>query len=326
VVIADVMSAYQAIVAGRALPAASEGRYRDYIAWLQRQDAGKAEAFWRRTMDGFVSPTLLAARDRSAMHRTVATEMLRGMVPPSLVERLQRIGSDRSLTLNTWLVGAWALVLAHALRCGDVVFGTVVSGRPPYVPGIDRTAGLFINTLPVRASVGENEELVSWLSRLQRQQTEARDYEYTPLARIQGWAAVPADRPLFDTLFVYESYPVNLSSTTAGSNGAGGSGGVRLATSSTVMPTTYPVVLQLEPSSAGIGVELTFNAGAVAKDLARELLDAFHLVVDRMASAPSGSVGSLLALVSRTASDTRTRSHDRMRARHQSRLRELPTA
>jgi amino acid adenylation domain-containing protein/non-ribosomal peptide synthase protein (TIGR01720 family) len=322
-VIADVLRAYQAIVGGHAMPAASSGRYRDYIAWLQRQDVARAEAFWRRTMDGFTSPTLLAAQDRNAMHRTVATEMLRGLLSSSHAEALQRIGRARSLTLNTWLVGAWALVLAHYTRRDDVVFGAVVSGRPPSVPGIDRTAGLFINTLPVRASVRGSDELVPWLSRLQQQQTEARDYEYTPLARMQGWSAVALDQPLFDTLFVYESYPVEMSSTPAGSSG---SGGLRLAASSTVMPTTYPVVLQLEPSSAGIGVELTFNAAAVTKDLARELLDAFQALVDRMASAPDSRLESLLELVSQTANDARVRLHERARARNVSRLRELSTA
>ncbi|MEN1395355.1 condensation domain-containing protein, partial [Pseudomonas aeruginosa] len=31
-------------------PSRSDGRYRDYIAWLQRQDAGRTEAFWKQRL------------------------------------------------------------------------------------------------------------------------------------------------------------------------------------------------------------------------------------------------------------------------------------
>ncbi|MDF5981847.1 condensation domain-containing protein [Pseudomonas aeruginosa] len=36
-------------------PSLSDGRYRDYIAWLQRQDAGRTEAFWKQRLSGWAS-------------------------------------------------------------------------------------------------------------------------------------------------------------------------------------------------------------------------------------------------------------------------------
>ena len=48
-------------------------------------------------------------------------------------------------------------------------------------------------------------------SRLQTQQAEARQYEYSPLAQVQGWSDVPRGLPLFESIVAFENYPVNTS-------------------------------------------------------------------------------------------------------------------
>nr|WGD70090.1 condensation domain-containing protein [Bacillus subtilis] len=45
------------------------------------------------------------------------------------------------------------MVLSKYNFTDDVVFGTVVSGRPSEINGIETMAGLFINTIPVRVKV-----------------------------------------------------------------------------------------------------------------------------------------------------------------------------
>ena len=52
----EVFALYQAAVAGGdAAPAAPVRPYRDYIAWLARQDAAAADDFWRRELAGFTA-------------------------------------------------------------------------------------------------------------------------------------------------------------------------------------------------------------------------------------------------------------------------------
>ena len=89
-----------------------------------------------------------------------------------------------------------------------MVFGATVSGRPPALINAESMVGLFINTLPVRVKIKPQQSLIYWLKQLQNQQIEQQQYEYTPLLEIQRHSDVPGDLPLFESLVIFENYPI----------------------------------------------------------------------------------------------------------------------
>ena len=204
----DIFACYEASVAGAKFEARRPRPYRDYIAWLRRQDLNKAESFWRRALKGFTSPTPLAPASPGvgAADSLYPAEEL--SLSESVTERVRALAAEHGLTLNTVVQGAWALLLSRYAGTDDVLFGATVSGRPPSFEGVESMLGLFINTLPVRVRVPADAALIPWLKELQVQQLEAREYEYTPLLQVQGWSEVPRGVPLFQSLFVFENYPV----------------------------------------------------------------------------------------------------------------------
>src|SRR6185503_7975163 len=92
---------------------------------------------------------------------------------------------------------------------GDVAFGSVVSGRPPELPGVEEMVGLFINTAPVRLHVPPDARVLPWLRALQAWQTDAQPYQHAPLAQVQRWSGLPPETPLFETLYVFENFPMD---------------------------------------------------------------------------------------------------------------------
>src|SRR5262249_33922085 len=120
--------------------------------------------------------------------------------------------------LNTLVQGAWVLLLSQYTGEKDVIFGCVVSGRPADLAEVDSMVGLFINTLPVRVTLPPKADLVSWLRQLQAQQIDLRRYEYSPLTLVQQWGAVSRGGRLFETLLVFENYPIDraISNSVAG--------------------------------------------------------------------------------------------------------------
>ena len=288
IVIGDVLRVYAAVRDGR--PAWTEppaARYADYIAWLQRQDGARAEAFWRRTLDGLRAPTIVAAprRDTGAAG-PLERETLRAAMPASLVGGLQRLGSSHGITMNSWFAGAWALLLAHCTRRDDVVFGAVVSGRPADLAAVEAIAGVFVNTLPLRTQIAPTRAAIAWFAECQRRQVEAREYEYASLARIQGWSALPAGTALFDTLFVYENYPVEQAWR--------GQTELRLERASAAAWTSFPLGIQVAGSGSDIVVTIDVDRARVPSALGRFVRDGFEAVLSRVVAEPDGRVGTLL--------------------------------
>ena len=88
-----------------------------------------------------------------------------------------------------------------------MVFGVTVAGRPAEVAGIERMVGLFINTLPLRLqAAAASFARRRCCGRLQDSQSRLMAHQHLGLAEIQGLAGLGE---LFDTLLVFENYPVD---------------------------------------------------------------------------------------------------------------------
>ncbi|MDQ1592736.1 MAG: hypothetical protein QOG71_3363 [Pyrinomonadaceae bacterium] len=217
-VLREVFAFYEAFSRGESFAPERPRPYRDYIAWLRRQDLTQAEAFWRQTLKGFNAPTTLpgvktrgdAVEDLERWENEGYGEQELSLTTDTTAA-LQSFARRHGLTLNTLVQGAWALLLNRYSGEPDVLFGVTVAGRPAELAGVEAMVGLFINTLPLRVEVDGGRELLSWLKSLQEQQTELRQYEYSPLVQVQGWSDVPRGVPLFESLLVFENYPVDAS-------------------------------------------------------------------------------------------------------------------
>ncbi|MGV4989154.1 amino acid adenylation domain-containing protein, partial [Streptomyces sp. NRAIS4] len=185
-----------------ALPAVTP--YRQYLAWLNGQDKAAAEAAWHQALAGLDGPSLLAPAD--APPPTVPPRHLTVRLTERLTDSLREQARRHGLTLNTVLQGAWALLLAKLTGRDDVVFGATVSGRPPEIPGIETMVGLFINTLPVRIELPAAEPLADALARLQARQADLMAHQHLGLTEVQR---VAGHGTLFDTIAVFENYPLD---------------------------------------------------------------------------------------------------------------------
>jgi amino acid adenylation domain-containing protein/non-ribosomal peptide synthase protein (TIGR01720 family) len=214
-VLKEVFDRYEAIGQGQILtgqwqPAIA---YRDYIAWLQQQDMDKARTYWQQKLQGFTAPTAIGANRSSPRDRQQSSSYSEQAIALSIetTNALRSFARQHQLTLNNLMQGAWSLLLSRYSGESDVVFGATVSGRPPALPGVESLVGLLINTLPMRVQVANDTELLPWLKALQTQQVESEQYAYTPLVEIQSWSDVTRGMSLFESILVFENYPVDTS-------------------------------------------------------------------------------------------------------------------
>ncbi|MFH8609681.1 non-ribosomal peptide synthase/polyketide synthase [Streptomyces sp. NPDC018029] len=253
--------------------------YREYVSWLRRRDQDAAERHWRSRLSGLTEATPLPYdREPREAHRAESTHAVHGTLPAAATRALEELARTSGLTLNTLVQGAWALLLARQAGRDDVVFGTTVSGRPAELPGAEAMTGLFITTLPTRVTVPGNGTLLDWLRALQHDQSEDRRFDHLPLTRMKTFTELPERVGLFDSIVVFENYPVD--------DDLAATHGLRLSGLEGVETTNYPLSLTAYPGTE-LGLRLGYDPELFDADTAGRMAEYLTVLLTGM---PTGSL------------------------------------
>jgi natural product biosynthesis luciferase-like monooxygenase protein len=176
----EVMSLYQAAE----LPPAIS--YREYVAWLERQDLSGAELYWRNvttTEAESSGPESLASRHITFSR--VQTKALKEFV------------DGAGISLETLITGAWALVLMREQNRNEATVGVMTRERPR---GLEQLVGLCANALPLPLTFSAEGSTLSWLDEVERQRAWIERYAHVSRSQIRNWAGIDADVPLFGSV------------------------------------------------------------------------------------------------------------------------------
>jgi glycopeptidolipid biosynthesis protein len=260
---------------GHRLPAAPS--YRTFVSWLARQDREAARAAWREVLDGFTTPTLVAP-PAHAGPRGVESYRLSAETTKALGE----LARSCHTTVNTVLQAAWAQLLMAMTGQRDVAFGTAVSGRPAELPGSDSIVGLLINTVPVRARTTATTTVADLLEQLQRHHNDTIEHEHLALNEIHH---VAGHEQLFDTLFLYESYPIDTSAFA-------GVHELAVTEFNNREYNHYPLSVMALPGHE-LGLRVEFDADAFDVAAIEALIERFQRVLGTMAADPLRRLSSM---------------------------------
>ncbi len=269
---------YEALAAGIGAEPTMEAPYRNYVSWFQKQDK-QASATYFSNLLGVVDEPSLLVPNYSPSKSLPRYDNLETRLDEEKTSALERFTRGRGLTISTVVQGAWALLLMHYLDRDDVCYGVTSSGRPPSLENVDFMIGMFINTLPLRATCGQGMGMEDWLRSLQEQQVDSREFDYTPLVDIQRHSGV-ASGNLFDSLVVFENYPIDesLQSNFAGLglDDLGGFG-----------QTNYPITLTSAPESR-LPIMLTYDSELFESAFIQRLAGHLANLLGGIADDPNG--------------------------------------
>jgi len=286
-VLQAVQAFYRQELAGAAVDAPPPRPYADYIAWLQDQDRAEAQAYWRDTLKGYTQPNAIVLPAPGASGGAEFAEV--GLaLPESLTAQLAAFAQTQHVTLNTVVQGIWALLLATYSQQADVVFGVTVSGRPAELAGIEQTVGLFINSLPLRINAADRQPLAGFLREIQARQTALGQYEYSRLVDVQGWSELARDVPLFDTLFIFENYPM-------GEAGAASEDGFSVSQVATVERTHYPLTCLVLPGRE-LNLKLVYQTARFSDAAMRRWLEQARTLAEAVLRQPQAPLAAFSPL------------------------------
>ena len=159
--------------------------YSIYIKWLLKRDKKISYNYWRDYLSGYDTISALPKITNTAS-ATFHLEKKRFALSAGLSQSIQSFCTETGITENTFVQTVWGILLSKYNAVNDVVFGAVVSGRPPEIEGIEEMVGLFINTIPVRIRFNKEQKVIDLLKEAQKEYINGINHHYTQLAEIQA--------------------------------------------------------------------------------------------------------------------------------------------
>ncbi|WP_419150800.1 amino acid adenylation domain-containing protein [Nocardia vinacea] len=264
--------------------------YREYLSWLGRQDSAASKAAWAQAFSDVDAPTRVS-REAAAAGSVSAAEVAAELTADRFAE-LRRVAAEAAVTINTAVAAAWALNLRVSTGETDVIFGAAVSGRPPELPQVDQTLGMFLTTVPVRVPLEPTMTVRELLTGIQARHARMLEHHHIGLPEIHRSVGLPE---LFDTAITFQSFPVDRTALQELVDSAG----LRVDELSGVDATPYPLILAVEPKQSedgeaqGLRIILRFHERAFDTASARRILDRFVELLCRIAANADVRLGEL---------------------------------
>ncbi|MCV7308133.1 non-ribosomal peptide synthetase [Mycobacteroides immunogenum] len=262
---------------------AAPGSYRAFLTWLADRDLDAARAAWSTVLSGLETPTLVGPKDRLAQGRR---EFASVRVDEQTTRALSELARACRTTLSTVLQGAWAMVLTSLTGRHDVVFGTPRSRVGQLeVADAESMVGLLINTVPVRAEIGPTTTTVDLLAQLQDAHNETLEHQHLALGEVHR---VTGHEQLFDTLFVYENYPID-------SGMMLGADGLTIAEFANREYNHYPLTVEVLPGSE-LGLHVEYDAEVFDAESVAAITRRLRRVLAAMTADPTRQLSSVALL------------------------------
>jgi hypothetical protein len=270
----------------------SPPKFRDYIAWLQQRDSENAERWWRTYLSGFRKTTpLWIERKSPALSGGQKSITITKQLPQTDRDALLEFARNHRTTLNAMVQLSWGLLLGQYAETEDVVFGSAVSGRPPELAGMETMVGAFINNIPVRVRFKPNTSIKDILDDLNMNMIDIKEHEHTSPAKIQHWSDIETSGHLFDTLVLFQNFPLEGTFWESGRN-------FTICDVEKNIKTNFPLTLVCIPQP-NLDVQLIYDDRYWDTSLADKILQDFSFILLNMAKNPGRDIHSLLAPVKR---------------------------
>ncbi|MFJ3222907.1 amino acid adenylation domain-containing protein [Streptomyces sp. NPDC086783] len=259
--------------------------YADFLTWLTQHDHEESARVWAAELDGVQEPTLLVPQ-AGTRHDSAGIGAIEVVFEGK--QGLSRRAAELGVTLNTLVQGAWAVLLARLTGQSDIVFGATVSGRPAAVKDVDSMVGLFINTIPVRVRCERQTTFADLLTDLLHRQAALLEHHQHSLAEIQQATGLTT---LFDTMVVFESYPIDRDAIGEANSAAG----VAITGLRPFAGSHYPVILAAaaEPQ---LQLVLQYQKDQLDQESAADIVARFVRVLEQVAAAPETPIGAINVL------------------------------
>ncbi|CCN80747.1 Putative ANTIBIOTIC SYNTHETASE [Vibrio nigripulchritudo SFn27] len=255
---------YDANVAGSEIRVKPESTYLDAQAYLSSHQK-ETDAFWQEKKAQFEQ-----ANDISVMFdKKVSLPDVNEIANPqestiridgNAYHQLKKQCLAAGITANVALQFAWHKLIQIFTQDEQTNVGTIVSGRALPIEGIEKSVGLYINTLPLTVNWQAEQSVQHVLNGIQQSISELNTHSNVALSDLQT-----GGERLFHSIMVFENYPMPEGMT----EGIG----AHIEFRSSVEKLDYPLVLMAYEHDESLSLVLKYGQDWLCESSSRQLLN-----------------------------------------------------
>ncbi len=269
VMFSELFTIYAALRDRRVIDLPVARPFANYVQWWQTRDQQALQRFWADRLSAFEFAGTQAPASEVSFRETVR------ILDRPVMESIRAACRTHRITVNTMSQGAWALVLNRHRGIDDVVFGATEAIRPDEEEGI--CLGPKINTLPVRIQIDPQARIGDWLRGIQASAAAGRQHGRAALSEIASACGLREGRALFDSVLVFQNYPLDGAS-------APESAGLCLGPTQDASTPDLPLTLVVEPATE-LTCRLIHERERFSDAAADDLLESFMGALLALANA-----------------------------------------
>ncbi|MDQ0416438.1 NRPS condensation-like uncharacterized protein/acyl carrier protein [Croceifilum oryzae] len=286
ILIGDFCAIYESLLYNKPVKLERPFPYSQYIKWIENQDMEAAFDYWRTRLEGYEQKAVVYKKQDSQLGAVEEkAEMMEQdfTIDRDLSDRLSSVAKKAGVTLNHVIQSILGIVLQRYNQVEDVVFGSVISGRPPEIEGVEQILGLFINTVPVRIQTDQGQTFTDLICNVHKMDVDSKPYEHASLSEVQNFT--PLKQDLFEVIYNFRNFQ-NTSLETADVEQEDDQGiGFTLHPEKHHDQYHYDFSFAVS-SGQEINITITYHDGLYDKEIIERFMQHFTGIVEQVANNP----------------------------------------
>jgi amino acid adenylation domain-containing protein/non-ribosomal peptide synthase protein (TIGR01720 family) len=208
----SLLEAYRGLNGGKDLEAKPYSTsFNDFVEWeqgmLSSKEGEEHRSYWRQQLSGIL-PILEIPTDRPRFSsQSSEGQTYTSLLSPELTTGIKAFAQAQHINLSIVLLGIFKVLVYRYTGLEDIIVGMPVIGRP--AEKFDSQIGYFINMLPIRSQVGDEQYFSKFIKELQLTVVDGLDhaaYPFPVLVRELNVSRGPTNAPVFQVAFIYQNF------------------------------------------------------------------------------------------------------------------------
>jgi len=291
--LSELFEIYRAYVEDREFHLPPFRQYGEYIKWLKTKSINKTKIYWEKYLSGYSGVIHIPGRkEYDGEMDDTRIDRVELELDTEKNAALNEIAGKNQVTLNSLIQAVWGILLSKFNNTQDMVFGTVVYGRPSEIKDVETIVGLFINTIPLRVKYDDDTPFNRLIKTVQDDVVGSETHHYYSLAEIQANSSLKQN-PL-DHLLVSEDNPMtedHVMNIKIGSNEES----IQLSHFTVFNRGNYPINIIVVPRGQASGLKIIweFNWDFYDKQEIQRVAAVFELILKQIILNPRIEISNI---------------------------------